>query len=43
MDRLVEVYMAWCVEADLGPPPERTLTMVEMIEITVVDLYGKSN
>ncbi|KAJ6493114.1 hypothetical protein C8R45DRAFT_1095627 [Mycena sanguinolenta] len=30
MDRLVEAYMAWCVEADLGPPTERTVTTLDL-------------
>ncbi|KAJ6447724.1 hypothetical protein C8R45DRAFT_948397 [Mycena sanguinolenta] len=40
MERLVQVYMAWCAEADLGPPQREPLAMVEEILITVVDLYA---
>lgn len=43
MDRMVTAYMAWCAQADLGPPTNRrTPRMVEQIHITVVDLYGAS-
>ncbi|KAJ6479843.1 hypothetical protein C8R45DRAFT_1054447 [Mycena sanguinolenta] len=41
MDHLVESYMAWCVESDMGPPTrEVTPRMVEEMFIIVVDLYG---
>ncbi|KAF8179539.1 hypothetical protein K438DRAFT_1768902 [Mycena galopus ATCC 62051] len=42
MDRMVDAYMSWCAEADLGPSREGTPAMVEEIEITVVDLYESS-
>ncbi|KAF7374152.1 hypothetical protein MSAN_00296900 [Mycena sanguinolenta] len=35
-------YMAWCAEADLGASRVKTPTMVEEIQITVVDLYDTS-
>jgi hypothetical protein len=33
--------MVWCAEVDIGSSTERTLRMMEEIEITVVDLYGE--
>ncbi|KAF8180065.1 hypothetical protein K438DRAFT_1977033 [Mycena galopus ATCC 62051] len=42
MDRLVTAYMTWCAEADLGSSRKTTPTMVEVIRITVVDLYESS-
>ncbi|KAF8131776.1 hypothetical protein K438DRAFT_1788198 [Mycena galopus ATCC 62051] len=42
MDRMVDAYMSWCAEADLGPSREGAPAMVEEIEITVVDLYESS-
>ncbi|KAF7374056.1 hypothetical protein MSAN_00286500 [Mycena sanguinolenta] len=42
MERLVPAYMTWCAETDLGRPRETTPTMVEEMQITVVDLYETS-